>query len=391
MSEKLEPWVFRLLVGSAASVLVSIAAAETLLAAACLLWLGSRPRAIQWPIYWMPLALFALTTVISLVVSPDPSVGFGPVRKLVLFAMGLVAVNSITDPRRARIALLGLLSVATLAGSVALAQFAINYSKYLSTGALADDPMVLARITGFMGHWMTFSGEQLLVWCAGLPIVVALHLRRWVVPLSLIGVTLILSFTRSVWLGAGASLLVVAWALPSRRLIRVLIPVGLIGIVASGLIVHRLSMSLEGQFAPDRGRIAMAAVGLRMIRDHPLFGVGPERVVDEFPNYYRGAALDSFYYGHLHNNFLQIAAERGLPCLAALVWLIVALSVELVRITRCPDDGIRWFGLSALSALTGFVIAGLFEYNFGDSEVLLLFLFIVSIPLGLKGASGRAG
>ena len=46
------------------------------------------------------------------------------------------------------------------------------------------------------------------------------------------------------------------------------------------------------------------------------------------------------------------------------------------RITR------RWIALSALSALTGFIISGLFSYNFGDSEVLLLLLFIVSLPYG---------
>ena len=40
-----------------------------------------------------------------------------------------------------------------------------------------------------------------------------------------------------------------------------------------------------------------------------------------------------------------------------------------------------------MAALTGFVIAGLFEYNFGDSEVLLLLLFIVSIPFGIQRAN----
>ena len=48
---------------------------------------------------------------------------------------------------------------------------------------------------------------------------------------------------------------------------------------------------------------------------------------------------------------------------------------------KAAEDA-QWIVLSALAALTGFVVAGFFEYNFGDSEVLILLLFIVSAPYG---------
>ena len=51
----------------------------------------------------------------------------------------------------------------------------------------------------------------------------------------------------------------------------------------------------------------------------------------------------------------------------------------------------RWVALSALSALTGFLISGFFSYNFGDSEVLLLLLFIVSVPYGLIRSVAATG
>ena len=87
--------------------------------------------------------------------------------------------------------------------------------------------------------------------------------------------------------------------------------------------------------------------------------------------------------GHLHNNILQIAAERGLLCLAAFLWFFVELYRSLLRQLKNSDDDTRWVTLGAVAALTGFVISGLTEYNFGDSEVLVLLLFIVSIPFGL--------
>jgi len=379
-------WLFGLTLASAASALVSIAAAETLLAIACLCWLILRPARVIWPSYTLPLAAFMATTVLSLTMSPQPEIGMASVRKFVLFSMAFLAANFVTTPSRARTSCKVLLIVGAVAAILALVQFANAYIKFRSTQNLADDPMVLTRITGFMGHWITFSAEQLLVWCAAIPALMVLG-RRWVVPAALIGAALVLSFTRSVWFGAVAGVLAVAISLPRRTLIGAALPVGLVAVGASGLIQHRISMSFQQQkFAPDAGRVELFLGGLQMIRDHPLFGVGPERVHSEFPRYYSGTDLAraNFYYGHLENNIVQIGAERGLLCLAAFCWLIFELYTSLMTMLKTADEGARWIVLSALAALTGFMIAGLFEYNFGDSEVLLLFLFIVSIPYGIR-------
>jgi putative inorganic carbon (hco3(-)) transporter len=380
-----DSWLFAITLASAAAVLVSIAAAETLLAIAFLSWVVLRPGRIVWPRYVVPLLAFMATTVLSLAMSPQPETGMGVVRKFVLFSMGLLAANFVTTTARARTSLCVLLIVAAVASTLGIIQFVIAYTKFLDTQNLANDPMVLSRITGFMGHWLTFSGEQLLVWCAAIPAMAGLS-RRWFIPTGLVGIALILSFTRSVWLGAAAGVIVVAMKLPRSVLIRVLVPVAVVALAASGLIYHRVSMSFQqGQFAPDSGRIALFFGGLGMIHDHPLFGVGPERIHTEFPHYYRGENLkdSGFYYGHLENNVLQIAAERGLLCLAAFLWFIFEMYASLLGMLRTGPAESRWISLSALAALTGFIVAGFFAYNFGDSEILLLFLFIMSMPYGV--------
>src|SRR2546422_5891054 len=98
MPEKRDSWLFAVTLASASAVLVSIAAAETLLAIACLGWLIVRPGRIIWPSYTVPLLAFMATTVLSLVMSPQPEIGMGSVRKFVLFAMALLAANFITTP-----------------------------------------------------------------------------------------------------------------------------------------------------------------------------------------------------------------------------------------------------------------------------------------------------
>src|SRR5712692_6922807 len=132
MPENRDSWLFAITLASAAAVLVSIAAAETLLAMACLGWLIVRPGRMIWPSYVVPLLAFMATTVLSLVMSPQPEIGMGSVRKFVLFAMGLLAANFVTPPFRARIAHGVLLAVSAAASILALIQFSIAYVKFLS-------------------------------------------------------------------------------------------------------------------------------------------------------------------------------------------------------------------------------------------------------------------
>ena len=91
---------------------------------------------------------------------------------------------------------------------------------------------------------------------------------------------------------------------------------------------------------------------------------------------------------HLHNNLLQIAAERGLPALAIWLWFIVALARDLLK--RFSAGQYRTLAASGLATVMALLIAGLFEYNFGDSEVLMLFLIIVTLPAASEVGSRKS-
>jgi O-antigen ligase len=81
---------------------------------------------------------------------------------------------------------------------------------------------------------------------------------------------------------------------------------------------------------------------------------------------------------HLHNVPVQIAAERGLPALAIWLWFIVGLIVALAKQLRVKDQ--KMLAAMGLATVTSMLAAGMFEYNFGDSEFLMLFLILVTLP-----------
>ena len=125
--------------------------------------------------------------------------------------------------------------------------------------------------------------------------------------------------------------------------------------------------------------------GLMMARVRPWLGFGPGGVKRE----YRRFALEEAHKkrtGHVHNTPLQILVERGVIGLAAWLWIWVAFYAYAIRVLRrlAPDAvAARTVVIGSLAAITGFLVGGLSEYNFGDSEVVM-------VGLGHRGPASRS-
>ncbi len=75
--------------------------------------------------------------------------------------------------------------------------------------------------------------------------------------------------------------------------------------------------------------------------------------------------------------------ERGVLGLAAWLWLWVAFYAHAIRRLRgLPADAVveRGLVIGSIAAITGFLIGGLSEYNFGDSEVVMVAWTIMALP-----------
>ena len=160
------------------TLLISLAASEAFLAAATVAYavhlLRLRP-AISFPPVKLPLLLFCLATVNSMLWSRDAALGGFVLRKLVLFLILLLSVNLVVSARHLG-ALFRLLFIeAGLAGFVGIAQFVIQYERVRSFRQnVVYIYMTVTRIHGFMGHWMNFGGQQMLVFAALLAFVLLL-------------------------------------------------------------------------------------------------------------------------------------------------------------------------------------------------------------------------
>jgi len=87
--------------------------------------------------------------------------------------------------------------------------------------------------------------------------------------------------------------------------------------------------------------------------------------------------------GHLHNSALQILVELSVAGLLAWLWIWAEFFTEALRLFRrlpAAAMGERAPVAGSIAAITGFLLAGTAEYNFGDSEVVMLGWVIVALP-----------
>jgi putative inorganic carbon (HCO3(-)) transporter len=398
---------FFALAGCISLVLVSIAASQILLAVAIagFVWVlkryqGPVPPGMR-PI--LPLIVFMAWTLVAVFASSDIPESLTICKKFYLFL--LLPVVPLIVRGRGRITWIfkSVFVVAVVSSVTGLVQFAAKPNRDL-----------MHRISGFMSEWMTYSGLLMLVLMMLMAYIVGAGLRRrkWVIPVTaLVVLALILSLTRNSWVGAIAGIVVLSLLWRPKAIFVLLATVLLLYIVSPGVVKHRVQSIVD----TTDPRFHVFPTALHLIQDNPWFGVGPKLVKVEAPKYRyekdfpewlkRSVGVFSdpqryqeeekqypaWLYQHMHNNFLQIAAESGIPGMIIWIWLMGRLAWDAWschRYARSPgfpeDEFSRKEALiassAALASWTALVIAGMLEYNFGDSEVLTLFLFIMSAP-----------
>jgi O-antigen ligase len=369
-TDRLEQIGLLALFGVAGGVLFSIAVAQILLTLAVVCWIAvvaTRHERIAVPAFFWPLLAYAGATLVSAAFSPEPRVSLIDCKQLVLFLLVPLVYRFVTGSRATTMVTV-ILSFAAVSAAFGIFQYAILHYDNLGR-----------RPQGTLGHYMTYSGLLMLVLAAALArILFGRSERTWAAAvLPALAVAIAVTFTRSAAVGACAA----AAMLLSLKDFRLLAVLPIVAAVFLALAPATLSARFVTMFnmkdPSSRDRLAMLREGEHMIRAHPLVGVGPN-MVEVLYSQYRDPDAVQKVNPHLHNVPMQIAAERGLPALGLWLWFIVSLIVSLGR--RLSHDRVRFLAASGLAAVTAMLAAGMFEYNFGDSEFLMMFLVLITLP-----------
>ena len=303
----------------------------------------------------------------------------------------VVIVNECARQRQFEKVMLALVANVMLNVLVASIQFTVKHDLGLqSLGEASEESMQVAnhgvylsaastyRVGGLLGHPNLLGPYLALL----LPIMIALvftnydRRSRWLFTLTAIcGVgTLILTLSRSSWVGFAAAMLALAlvlWCHPAQRnrfgtRKLVMLAMGSIGLIgAAGTIMTRFTASDPG--ALDF-RHTWVDIAWRMVQARPLFGFGLNTFVHQFAPYspYSFAALVEEFgssFPTVHNIYMLIWAEQGTLGLL----LFVGFTAQLFRIglgnmRAASSDKLFMLNVGALCGLLAVAIDGMSSY-----------------------------
>src|SRR5688500_1913221 len=190
----LERGAVALLLGFVASLQVSIALAQILLAATLVCWIAllvrdrTRPSA---PAFFLPLAAYAGVTLVASALSVDPLASVFDSRQLLLFAI-VPAVYDIARGRRASTVVDVIVTVGAASAAFGIIQYGVLHYDNLGQ-----------RPQGALTHYMTYSGVLMLVICAATArLVFGSRDRIWpALVMPALVVALALTLSRNAWIG----------------------------------------------------------------------------------------------------------------------------------------------------------------------------------------------
>lgn len=362
--------------------MISISASQVGLTLAFVCWLVLLVRGktkLSFPSFFWALAVYIGLSLISSFLSVDPPTSLKDSRELLLFLICPIVYSGFRRAKDIQMA-----NSALFASGTASVVYALAYQVFKAAPG--------ERNAGFMGHYMTQAGLLLLFIALALAMVLLSRGKPrllWgaVLPLALIAI--VLTMTRSAWIGVVVAAAVVVFLVKPKALALLPLLLGLALLVSPKSVQKRALSIFSLTNVWNVERVEYLKAGVQIIGEHPLFGTGPDtvEVVFQQPRYRLSEVAKKNV--HLHNNLIQIGAERGIPALVAwLVFIVWAAATLIKEIKR--KEAVTWsLAAAGLAALLASFTAGLFEYNFGDSEVKSLLLYLITMPLAMSRLLGQ--
>jgi len=330
----------------------------------------------------LPLLLFMLGTLIAWAVSPDRAAGIVQIRKFYVFCELLVVFSCLRDLKLVRWLFLtwaGFASIGAIRGVIQFAQKIQLHSEYAS--------YVGERITGFSSHWNTFAAEQMfaLIMLAAFLFFAPEYRKRmwvWVACAGLMSFAILIAETRAVWIAMAMAGMYLLWFWKRWMVAALPVAVVLVFLVSPPVIRARFTSFQHPRHEDsNQFRVVTWTTGVRMIEAHPLVGLGPEGPRIHFDQWMPKELepKPEGSYVHLHNLYLEYAAERGVPTMLMMLWLLVQCIYDFARGLRAlpPGRSTQRFVLHGAIAVTlAAMVQGFADYNLGTTTVLTMWLVV---------------
>jgi O-antigen ligase len=267
---------------------------------------------------------------------------------------------------------------------------------------------VSSKVQSTQGTTMTWGAMGVMFIAVTLQVAWSARVRRhrWHARVQIVPqvFAMLLSFVRGAYVGFAASLFYLMrryWSnrrLLMTRILPVMLMLILIAAVFSPATVRqRVAAIFDLQTGSTQVRLVQWRHAMTIAADNPFFGVGWRDLAPVLrqyaapdPNIPEGVTHDVFSIGHFHSNYVTLLACFGVTGLAAFLWLMAAVWRSLGAAAMFATEDGRVIVEATRAAMVGFLVAGVFDWTFGDAEVVTMFWFVIGMGLGQPNSGNSA-
>jgi O-antigen ligase len=363
-----------LLLGYAFALPISIAAVQPLAFIAIPFWIYGlairRDKSfLQCPYFW-PVAVFAVVALLSSMWGVRPEVSLPKCHRLLLLMVIFMMASAFRPDReggwnKARLSVVLFIVATSLRAAYDIVRVVVEVSRGVhiyDTGNMRDPQMYMVSLCILLAAYMGQGAGKKQI-----PAPIALGLNA---------LGLILHFKRGAWFSFLLSAGGMSWLARRQKVVMavILCAVALMFVPQVRDRLHLLTQEWSDQ---QGGRhVLWTKVAPAMLKQYPM-GMGFKATKRE--DFLRYATNIQPKLNHLHNNILQVTLEMGSAGLAAwLGWMVLTFWM-LYRAARVGTGEAAQLALGALGAFCALMFNGMVEYNFGDSEILMLLCFLMGL------------
>jgi len=308
-----------------------------------------------------------------------PGEEFIGLKRLLLFLILFVSMIKIADRNTLFKMLLVILCTASIVSIYELVEYVFKLKANIDRIGFAE-----VRID-FFAYPLTTGQIKMMLILSVFPLLFIkekflLKRKYLLLILSPIIVSMLLTQSRNVFLAVFIALIIFGIFFNRKFLLTFVIVLILAWIFVPPEYQSRIKSIGDTEHQSNKSRLMMWDVGMQMFFEHPLTGVADSQIKEVYKLY---KTPESEAEGsHLHNNFIMILATTGIFGFLGYIGMLLSIFIFQIKTylkeKESETDKALLFG--SILVMLSFNVAGLFEWCFGDHEVMTVFFFLISIP-----------
>lgn len=307
-----------------------------------------------------------------------PEGAFSNLKRLLLFFIFFVSIIKIIDIETLSRILFINICMISIISIIELIKYALKFSELIQ-----QIPFSEIRIDYF-NYPLTTAEIKMVSFLSVFPLLFikdkfVLSKKYLLLILLPVFVSMLLTQSRNVLLAVTVCFFIFGFAVNRKFLVAFFLILIISSFILPDSYTDRAKSIFDINHPSNQSRLNMWEVGIKMFRDHPFTGIADSHILEIYNNYKK-----TELYGegvHLHNNFIMILATTGIFGFIAFMGMFISIFIKQIKYYKeQKHDVFKMLILGSILVMISFQISGIFEWSFGDHEVMTVFFFLISVP-----------